>query len=815
MPLSLHALRPHDAAPPLRGPHGRKGPHDLAAHDFIPLAAWLRLLFFVAVASTTGSLKADERAVEFASTIRPLLVAHCEDCHSPLDPDAPLPFLKAEQLKDIQSARADWKSIVQQLRNRTMPPQDMDPQPTEAERLMLANWIESYLHASAIAQPPYAGRPLPRRLNRDEYARTIRDLLGVETSFHETFPVDGGGGEGFSNNAETLFLPPMLMERYLEAAQQVLDQAIISPPIHRTYDGDQLDCDALLQNGRRVLTAGQEAGATVAVPVGVDYRVEVAARLSQEESAAVQEEPATLIFKVDGIPAHQFQLERGDERPAAASTTVRLARGVHRLSLRAPDESAPIQIQRLQLESQRDNVSDERRAAHERLLDLDANTPGDQRHPQPRARRRHAERVVGRFARRAFRRPVHQDEMNRLMALYDRAAPRGDGFEESVKLAFKAVLVSPKFLYRAEREPEDAGLHPVDDYELATRLSYFLWSSMPDDELLQSAESGRLHDPEILLAQTRRMIADPRADALFELFAGQWLGTQDVGGKIAPVGDQRQQGYSTELGYAMRDEPQHLLAYVFREDRSLLELIDADYVMINERLGDHYGIDAVDGERYRIVSTTNQQRGGLLGLGAVHMATSLPNRTSPVLRGAWVLETLLGIKLPAPPPDVPPLESGKKSTKGMTLREKLQLHRDQPACAACHDVIDPIGYGLDNYDQLGRWRDEADDQPIDVSATMPTGESFQGPAELRRVLLNRKDEFARHLTRKMLGYALGRSLEDKDDGTIERLAQDLAADDYRAKSLIRGIVLSTPFLNRQGSDHRQDNDVDVSASHHE
>ncbi|MCA9055781.1 MAG: DUF1592 domain-containing protein, partial [Planctomycetaceae bacterium] len=350
-------------------------------------------------------------------------------------------------------------------------------------------------------------------------------------------------------------------------------------------------------------------------------------------------------------------------------------------------------------------------------------------------------------------------------------------------------------------------------HELATRLSYFLWSTMPDAELDRLADQGRLNAPEELQRQVDRMLDDPRAVAFCDQFVGQWLGTHEVGARVAPSTDTFKGEFTSELLLDLHDEPVYFFQRLLAVDGSLLELLDCDYAIVNKRLAEHYALDGdgkpakpmddswspaakrKDGGPFQLVSLPDDRRGGVLGMGAVHMLTSYPDRTSPVLRGGWVLETLLGVHVPSPPPDVPQLKRSKKEKK--SLREQLSQHRENPTCAACHNLMDPLGFALENFDVLGRWREVDGEATIDASAKLPSGEEFTGPAGLRHVLLARKRDFTRQVSRKLLGYALGRSLEDADDCTIERLTDTVEDRNYRVRTLIHAIVQSTPFRHRQ------------------
>lgn len=742
----------------------------------------------LALAATLAAAAESDRSREFAETIRPALVEFCWDCHDPKDSKGDVLFLDAEKLDGISAHRSTWRSVAAQLRNRTMPP-PKKAQPKEEDRMRVADWIDAYLRETACAEGSYAGNVTVRRLNRLEFDNTIRDLVGVDLHFSETFPADSGGGEGFDNNGESLFLPPMLMERYVEAAQQIVDAAIVSPPLsERIEPKDLLPPPGDLKAMSRRLGPNEELAALVSIYVPGVYAVAVG--IEPLRTGTVQ-----LAVKVDGIPAERVTFEpRANyaDRPDYRDVEVRLTRGVHSISVCA-DKDSEAKLVGIQVDQKADEPSPGQLGIHQRLLGVEpGQTPLD---PGNAVRR-----ILTRFVPLAYRRPIDPDELKPFIALYDRAAERGDPFEERMKLALKGVLLSPDFLFRIETEPADKGIQPVTDHELAARLSYFLWSTIPDEELRRLAERGGLNRPETLTAQVERMLQDPRAHVFAKTFIGQWLGTKDVGGRVAPTQNSIQHYYTPEVAADMREEVVLMFQHLLRENRSALELIDADYIFLTRRLATFYELDLeneLPKSGFRKIAMTDKRRGGLLGAGAVLALTSHFKKTSPVIRGAWVFDTLLGTPVPAPPPNIPDLPSKNKDGKKLSARESLAAHRDNPTCLACHNLIDPIGFGLENYDFLGRWRDKIDGKPVDASGKLPSGESFTGPAELKQVMLGKKKEFARNLSRKLLGYALGRGLDDRDECTISQLVQALEADGFKAPTLIKGIVLSVPFRNRE------------------
>ena len=411
-----------------------------------------------------------------------------------------------------------------------------------------------------------------------------------------------------------------------------------------------------------------------------------------------------------------------------------------------------------------------------------------------------ARRCLVAFARRAFRRPVGEEEVERLMRLFRRAQARGDDFGASVRLALRAVLVSPSFLFLIERDRTDIEEpYRVSDHELACRLSYFLWSSMPDAELAALAEAGRLHEPETLQLQVRRMLADPKSRALAEDFAGQWLRVGSLA-ELAEPDKRLFPEYTPDLREAMVEEAVAFFHGILREDRPVVELLDSYYTYLNERLAKHYGIAGVTGSEFRRVELNDPKRGGVLGMAAVLTLTSYPRRTSPVLHGKWVLEELLGTPPPPPPAMIKSLPADDRIRNGLTFRQRLEQHRKKEQCATCHSRLDPLGFGLENFDVLGRWRDQIQKKPVDASGKLTSGEAFVGPVALKTILVETKRElFVRNLVERMLGYALRRGVEYYDAPTVKQIMAELEANDYRGASLITTVVESVPFQYRRGA----------------
>ncbi|GAB4455511.1 MAG: DUF1588 domain-containing protein [Armatimonadaceae bacterium] len=595
--------------------------------------------------------KAGEQAT-FDGQIAPLLGKYCTPCHNNMSAAGGYNFAQKQEIAAITKDQVRWRKVAQQIQQRSMPPKGT-PQPTDAERDQVVQWLTATLDAaSATLAPTDPGRVVIHRLNRQEYNNTVRDLLGITSNPADKFPADGGGGGGFDNNADTLYLPPILMERYLDAADQIMSE------------------------------------------------------VKPERLFVVR--PKTFA-----------------EAPKTAKT------------------------------------------------------------------------ILEHFAFRAYRRPVEAAEMQTLMRLYHTAVKNGGNWEAGVKLAMKAVLVSPNFLFRVERpQPTDAA-YPLNDFEIASRLSYFLWASMPDDQLLRLALQKKLGDPRTLEQQVRRMRESPKFREFVRSFTGQWLRVRELYTSAQPDGNKFRE-YTPSLRNAMFQETVLFTESILRRDASLLELVDADYTYLNEELAKHYGIGGVTHKDMRQVRLSDRRRGGLLTMGSVLTLSSYPLRTSPVLRGKWILSEFLGTPPPPPPPVVATLsQDDTPSKEGLTFRQRLEKHREKPECASCHARIDPLGFGLENYDPIGRWRDKIAEVAVDASAELPDGSKFAGPMELKQVILGRKEEFLRNLTEKMLAYALGRGLQENDLPTVRRIIEAVKKDDYRSTTLLLEVVRSYPFQYRK------------------
>ncbi len=729
-------------------------------------------LFFALIAAIAAD--------DFAKDIKPVLEHNCAACHNPANPKNRLNFLKAQRAEDLNTSRMLWRDVATQLRNRTMPP--MASKLTEADRLRIATWIDIQLRQTACSAGESAGAIPPRRLNRREFHNTIRDLLGVDVVAADLFPADESGGNGFDTNGETLYLPPMLLERYLEAAQKILDRVIITQPVSKLIPSAEMSPAQTAPKPGRMIAPGQTLSAEVAIFVDSPYNLRVSVERPRQTPFQVQ------VHVDDGTPTALSYARDSNGGPTTRVATNPLTRGVHTIRITAGDQ--PVEFYSLTVEQKQEPVQQDKRALHYRLFGLE---PGQSPVDASRATRR----LLTSFLSKAYRRPADVADVERFYKIYERAAERGDPYEEAVKMALKAALVSPRFLFRIEGRDSQTTVQPVAHYDMASRLSYFLWSTMPDEELLQLAAQGRLQDPAILRQQVDRMLDDPRSRAFANSFVGQWLGTQEVGGRVVPLLTELQHYYTPEVAAELREEPVLLFQHILANGRSLLELLSANYTFLTARLAKFYQVEQEVkeplGDQFKRVEWPDNRRGGVLGMASVLAMTSHYKLASPVLRGAWVLETILGTPVPPPPPDVPTLEKAAKSDKGLSMRQILSRHRADIACASCHNLMDPIGFGLEPFDWMGRLREG----PVDSKGTLPSGESFDGPVELRNILLGRKEEFLRHISGKVLGYALGRSISDSDQCTIQRIVEKLDQNNASARLLIHEIVLSSPFRNHQ------------------
>jgi hypothetical protein len=739
---------------------------------------------------------------DFQRDIVPLLNKYCIACHSEQKKKGDLSLQAYRDSLSVVRDRSEWQKVLGNIRTREMPPSNK-PQPTQAERDFLVAWIETVVFKTDPKRPD-PGRVTIRRLNRAEYNNTVRDLVGVDFQPAKDFPADDAG-YGFDNIGDVLSVPPVLMEKYLAAAEKILDQAIMSrtytngPVAH--FDPGKLPSTA---EGRTFSKGGRGLDREGEVYLQFKFEKEgdyVFRALAYGEQAGP--DPARMELRIDDKAVKVFDVTAVENRPAVYEYRFHAGVGEQKIAaayinnFRNPDDPNP-----------------DRRDRNLVIDHIEIHGPGEALPLPPTHRRifsrqpvggdkRGAARVVlGDFAMRAYRRPVSTDEVDRLVTLFDLADKEGETFEGAVKLALQAVLISPNFLFRGEFQPEPdnpKSVHPVNDYSLASRLSYFLWSSMPDDELFREAARGTLRKN--LESQVRRMLKDHRAHALVDNFAGQWLMLRNV--KLVAPDKKLFPAFDDELRSAMQRETELFFDCIMREDRSILDFLSADYTFVNERLAHHYGLPGrIKGPEFQKVALKGDQRGGVLTHASILTITSNPTRTSPVKRGKWVLENLLGAAPPPPPPDVPDLDGPGRKLTG-SLRQRMEQHRENPSCATCHERMDPIGFGLENYDAIGAWRNRDAGVPIDPAGRLATGETFKGASDLSQMLMKKKrDEFVQCLSEKLLTYALGRGTEYYDRPAIEQIARNTAKNRYKFTSLIMEVVRSVPFQMRRGEGDR-------------
>jgi hypothetical protein len=758
----------------------------------------------------TAAIAAESSAgnLSFDRDIHPLLDTYCFECHGAAKQKGELNLESYATEESAKLAVATWRHVQSKLHNLEMPP-EKSPQPSVAERQRIIAWIR-HLRASGAPDP---GRVTIRRLNRAEYNNTVRDLVGVDIDPAKDFPSDDVG-EGFDNNSDVLSLTPLLLEKYVTAAEAILDKAIVNERVNAHIEAENA---GVLIDGKVVegAVAGKERKLTVAGEVFTivhfpsDGKCTIKVRCGAQQAGT---EPATMAIRVQDQIVKTFKVL--SKTPTIFSATTNVVQGECRVAVlfanpftqaEAPpavataikgQPAAPIgkpgvrglSIDWIEIQGPPTPMPPE---SHKRIF--------GPKPPATMSRRDAASGIVRRFITRAYRQPVDDATVERLMKIYDLADKDGGSYEDNVKMALKTVLVSPYFLFRIERDQPDAkptDVYPIGDFELASRLSYFIWSSMPDEALFEQARLGKLRQPDVLSQQVLRMIKDPKSKGLADNFAAQWLQLRNL--KFVEPDPKLFPEFDKALLQAMLDEATWFFNGVMREDRSILEFLDSNYTYVNDRLAKHYGIAGVTGANMRRVDLTDKNRGGVMTMAGVLAVTSNPNRTSPVKRGRWILDQILADPAPPPPPMVAKLPEEGPAIENQSLRQLTERHRADPSCAGCHSRLDPLGFGMENFDAIGRWRTSDRGLPLDTVGVLPGKVRFNGPAELKQIFANsRKDDFLNCLSEKMLIFALGRNLVDYDVHTIDKLRESLKGNEYRFSNLIMGIVTSYPFLNRR------------------
>ena len=774
------------------------------------------LLILIPLSGLTLIAAAVPPATSFEGTVQPFLAKHCAMCHNDKSKVGGLSVSSFHSGTEALSKRDALEHIERRLKTGEMPPKGM-VRPPQTDIDAVVQWIDTSLDQLDKNLKPDPGRLTAHRLNRFEYNNTIHDLLGVEFKPAQDFPADDAG-YGFDNIGDVLSISPVLMEKYLGAASRISRRAIQAndplpkPTLEReNFDRSKIDLSATgptsfvvrhkFDNEAdytfRVAMAGKR------MPIRVTFLLDRQVLGTQDVPFQPDEQPRINDFKVR-VPAGEHWLVALVEKGPAVLTPMPFP---PRLNLPIPPNVKPGKVPQgsfvdhIELRGPYNPLPTPLSAAHKRIFVCAEKTPEC------------ARTILSRLASLAWRRPADPAKVQHLVKLAAMAQAEGDTFEQGIRLGLQAILVAPQFLFRIEHDPNpnDASkVHRVDDYELASRLSYFLWSSMPDRTLFQLAAAGRLHEPAVETAQVKRMMQDKRSERFVENFAGQWLQLRNLD-SIKPDPDKFPE-FDAELRAAMKTETRMFFEAVLREDRSVLDFLDGHYSFLNDRLAKFYGIPGVTGKQFRRVELTTSQRSGVLTQASILTVSSYPTRTSPVIRGKWVLENFLNDPPPPPPPGVPNLDE-KAAGNTVSLRQQLEKHRASPVCASCHSRMDPLGFGLENYNAIGQWRTQDGNFPVDTSGTLPNGKSFTTPEQLKQTLKADSGRFTECLTDKLLTYALGRGLERYDKPTVKAIASKLASEDYKFSSLILDVVNSMPFQMRRGEGDKS-NDTQASAKTH-
>ncbi|HEY5665139.1 MAG TPA: DUF1592 domain-containing protein [Gammaproteobacteria bacterium] len=736
-------------------------------------------LLLVATLAGVAVLVLDGRDTD-AAAARAMLDRYCVDCHNAIDLAGNL-RLDDKNVAGVSHDAEAWESVVRKLRTGMMPPAD-EPRPARDDLDALAAELESRLDLADRDRPP-TGSAAIRRLNRTEYGNAIRDLLELEVDASTLLPLDDSS-EGFDNIASSLGVSPSLVESYVSAAMKISRQALGDRTATRTQVSVPVAADLRQDSHLESLPLGTRGGLRFEhqFPLDAEYEIRVGRGFGGRAGR--------VDLTIDGVPIEvgndgsiRIAVTAGPHTLTAALIDTRRSSGVDNVY----SEPAPTAgIQRIEIDGPFNATGISDTPSRQRILSCQPESAEEETEC--------ARSIVTSLADRAFRRPLTASDLPALMEFYE--AGRPDGFEAGIQQALARILIDPRFLYRLETEPpnlEPGAAFRVDDFALASRLSFFLWSSIPDDQLLALAADGRLGDSEVFASEILRMLADERAEALVENFASQWLFLRELESVTPDAAD-----FDENLRHAMTRESKLLFDTVMREDLSILRLLDADFTFVDEHLAAHYGIEGIRGSHFRRIELPDASpRRGLLGHGSILTLTSVTNRTSPVIRGSWILDTLLGSPPPTPPPNVETtLEGDDGARVALSVRERLEAHRENPVCASCHAIMDPIGFTLENFDLIGSWRDTEDGRPIDASAVLTDGTAIDGPAELRAALLDRGEAFVTTAVEKLMTYALGRRLEYYDMPTIRAIVRQAAQDDYRFSALVLGVAESEAFRTR-------------------
>jgi Protein of unknown function (DUF1592)/Protein of unknown function (DUF1588)/Protein of unknown function (DUF1587)/Protein of unknown function (DUF1585)/Protein of unknown function (DUF1595)/Planctomycete cytochrome C len=747
---------------------------------------------------------------------------YCLDCHNPIDREGDL-VLQGIDLADTGTNAELMEKIILKLEGRMMPPPG-GPAPTEDERESLVDFFEDSLAAEAAAHPQL-GRLAVHRLNRTEYGNAVRDLLGLTIDAAEFLPADDEA-YGFDNIADVLRVSPPLMEQYLSASSKIAALAVGDPETRVINSVYQAPPDLGQYRHIDGLPLGTRGGLAFEHYFPLDAEYDFAVFLTRNIVGYMTglEWPHELEISIDGervflapVGGEEDNLMSDRNFSAAADTIDKRLRtrvfveaGQHEVAVAFLRRNSAQTEEPLELHTRDQDLQNMNGVP---LLDyvtligpINAAGPGD-----TESRRKIfscepasgadelpcAEEILSRLGRQAYRKPLAEDDLGELLGLY-RLGRKDASFERGIQTAIRGMLASPKFLFRSQEDPDGLApgdIYPLDSYTLASRLSFFLWSSIPDEELLELAASNALSDEDVYEAQVRRMLADPKAQALVDNFAGQWLFLRNLQSARPDVATFP--NFDENLRRALRRETELLFQSIVREDRSVVDLLDADYTFLNERLAQHYGIPGIYGSQFRRVEGLPEERRGLLGQGSILTITSLPNRTSPVIRGKWIMENILGTPPPPPLPNVPSLDENKPGETARSVRERLAQHRVNPVCATCHDILDPLGLALENYNAVGQWREREPGGDVDARGKLADGTEVNGVVELRKAIMRKPEHFVSVVTQKLMTYALGRGIEYFDMPTVRAIVTDAEDSNFRFSSLVMGIATSDQFRKKQ------------------
>ena len=740
------------------------------------------------------------RQQKLEDKVLPFLKTHCVECHSAESQEGGVVIDGLSTVNQLLKERKTWERVYRMINAGAMPPADYEAQPTDDIRKEVTAIFYDELYNFDCTQIHHAGRSTLHRLNRAEYNNTIRDLFGISLTPADDFPQDDVG-EGFDNIGDVLSVPPLLMEKYLDAAERVaatvIDTRDFSKGLTQTFNADRTESTAggdPEDGGFRMLSSTGSVSATVETSSEGQYRIRIRAQATQ-----AGDEDAKMALQIDGQNITEFEVK--EHRKANwFEHDVTLSAGSHKIGgaflndfyhPEAEDKrrrDRNLAIGNIEVIGPEGGGPPAWHETHRRFVTV--------RPSENISVKDAAAQVLRPILYRVFRRPVTDAEVARFAELVDRTVNEfKETYDYGLYVALQAALVSPDFLFRKEADPEgDAAERKLSEYEVASRLSYFLWSSMPDDELFQLAENKRLFDPAILQTQIERMLHDDRAEALSRNFAAQWLNLRNLA-DVRP-NPELFPDFDDALRRAMGQETEMLFNTIVKENRSIDDFLNADFTFLNERLAKHYGIAGVSGEEFVRVSLEGTKRSGVLTQASILTLTSNPGRTSPVKRGKWILENILGEAPPPPPPGVPPLEEAAKDVSNLSLRERLEIHRKDPGCASCHKTMDPLGMGLENFDAVGRWRDKEGERDVDSTGELPSGEKFSGPIELIGIIRGRQEQFHRAFAERLLTYALGRGLEYYDKCAVDQALVLMKQRGNRFSALVEGIVTSDPFMKR-------------------